>query len=304
MIAISTVYWRDEKNGAFILDEVKRFGFQAIEISNSVTKPLLGEILPALREHSISTTSVHNYCPTFTPRLLPGEEARPEPLFSSSDAEERGVALELSQRTLELAADLEAKAVVLHLGTTSLEPPNKLLKDLFDRDRIETQEGVEKISEIKAERARAGEAVKDAVYFSLEALTGQAEALGILLGIENRIYLEDYPTYEETAQILKDFDGGNFGYWHDVGHGTVHENLGLARMAEVLPVLGPHLIGLHIHDAKGYADHIAPGQGDSDYDLLASHLSPDTLRVLEVHRQAKEEEVLDGIALLREKGIF
>ena len=304
MIGISTVYWRDEKNGAFILDEVKRFGFQAIEISNSVTKPLLGEILPALREHSISTTSVHNYCPTFTPRLLPGEEARPEPLFSSSDAEERGVALELSQRTLELAGRSRGKGRCASPGDRLLEPPNKLLKDLFDRDRIETQEGVEKISEIKAERARAGEAVKDAVYFSLEALTGQAEALGILLGIENRIYLEDYPTYEETAQILKDFDGGNFGYWHDVGHGTVHENLGLARMAEVLPVLGPHLIGAHIHDAKGYADHIAPGQGDSDYDLLASHLSPDTLRVLEVHRQAKEEEVLDGIALLREKGIF
>ncbi|MFQ5691922.1 MAG: sugar phosphate isomerase/epimerase family protein [Nitrospinota bacterium] len=303
MIAISTAYWPSLEEGLEILSEAERLGFASIEISSYTGRKALEEMLPALRSKRVTPVSLHNPCPKFEARPLPWETERPEPLLTAEDREERQAALDLARRTLELAADLEAQAVVLHLGTTSRPDPTGTLKEMFDREMPETDEGRERILAMSKERAEAGEKVWDALSFSLEALTRKAESLDVLLGIENRIYFHEVPTYEEIGRILAEFDGGNFRYWHDVGHATVHQNLGLVVVEEALAALGRHLLGLHIHDARGYNDHIAPGKGDTDFASLASYVTPETLRVLEVHPQAAEADVREGLALLREVGI-
>ncbi len=304
MISISTAYWPSLEDGGKILDEVDRLGFSSIELSSYTGRKALEEMLPALRRKRATAVSLHNPCPKYEPRLLPWETERPEPLVTAEDKEERQAAVALACKTIELAADLEAQAVVLHLGTTAMPPPTEGLKEMFDREVTETDEGRERISELLDRRAEAGKAVWDALSFSLEALTRQAERLDLLLGIENRICLHEVPTYEEIRMILSKFDGGNFRYWHDVGHAAVHRNLGLIDVAEVLAELGKHLLGLHLHDAKGYADHIAPGKGDGDFTSVAPYVSAETLRIIEVHPQAGEEDLREGLEVLREAGIL
>lgn len=304
MIAISTAYWPSLEAGERILKEVDRLGFSSIEVSSYTGRKALEEMLPALREKRVTPVSLHNPCPKYEARPRPWEAERPEPQVTVSDPEERGAAIDLALRTLELAADLEVRAVVLHLGTTSMPPATQTLQEMFDRERTETDEGVERVLEIREKRAKAGEEIWDALSFSLEALTRKAERLHVFLGIENRIYLHEVPTYEEIERILAEFDGGNFRYWHDVGHATVHQNLGLVKAEDVLDRLGKRLLGLHLHDAKGYHDHIAPGQGDADFASLARRVTPETLRVLEVHPQAGEEDLRVGLGVLREAGIL
>lgn len=303
MISISTAYWPSLENGQKILDEINRLGFSSIEISSYTGRSPLEEMLPTLRRKGVTTVSLHNPCPKYEPRLRPWENEGPEPQVTAETEEEREAALALVYQTMELAADLEAQAIVLHLGTTQMPDPTDFLKKLFDQERTETDEGRERILELLDQRIEAGEAVWDGLCFSLENLTQRAERLNLFLGIENRIYLHEFPVYGEIDRILAEFAGGNFRYWHDVGHATVHQNLGLVDVEEVLSTLGKHVIGLHIHDAKGYADHIAPGQGDTDYAVLIPHLRPETLRVVEVHPQANEDELTEGLHLLNEVGI-
>ena len=304
MLAISTAYWPSLEDGQKILDEADRLGFSAVEISTYTGRKALDEMLPALRRMRFKTVSLHNPCPKFEPRLLPWETERPEPLVTAEDPEERKAAVDLACQTIELAADLEAGAVVLHLGTTEMPAPTEELREMFDRERVETDEGRERVAEILEERARAGEGVWDRLSFSLEALTQKAERLDVFLGIENRIHLPEVPTYEEIGRILSEFGGGNFRYWHDIGHATVHQNLGLIDIEEALRELGGRLLGLHIHDAKGFDDHIAPGKGDSDYATVVPYLTFETPRVIETHPQAPEEEVLEGLGALREAGVL
>jgi sugar phosphate isomerase/epimerase len=304
VISISTAYWPSLENGQKILDEINRLGFSSIEISSYTGRGALEEMLPALRRKRVTAVSLHNPCPKYEPRLHPWEVERPEPQVTAETEEEREAALALAYQTMELAADLEAQAIVLHLGTTQMPDPLDTLKKMLDEERTETDEGRERILELLEQRAEAGEAVWDAMCFSLEKLTQRAERLNLFLGIENRIYLHEFPTYEEIDRILSEFAGGNFGYWHDVGHATVHQNLGLVDVEQALSGLGKHLLGLHIHDARGYADHIAPGQGDTDYAVVVPHLTPETLRIIEVHPQASEEHLNEGLQLLNEAGIL
>lgn len=304
MLSISTAYWPSAEEGDEILDEADRLGFGSIELSSYTGRKPLEEMLPALRQKRLQVVSLHNPCPKYEPRLFPWEVDRPEPLLTATDREEREAALRLAEKTMELAADLEARALVLHLGQTDLPPQEEWLRELHDRERTETDEGRERMTAMLDERVKAGEAVWDALRFSLEEITRKGERLDLFLGVENRIYIHEVPTYDEIEKILAAFAGGNFRYWHDVGHATVHQNLGLVDINGVLDRLSKHLIGLHIHDAMGYDDHLAPGQGDTDFASLPPHLNSETIRVIETHPQASEETLLEGVAMLKDVGII
>ena len=91
------------------------------------------------------------------------------------------------------------------------------------------------------------------------------------------------------------------GYWHDVGHAQVNENLSLIPPGSLLKNYGDRLIGIHLHDTAGLEDHLAPGTGEIDFTLLKSYLKSDTLTVLELKPQTPEFEVIQGIRFIREK---
>jgi len=123
------------------------------------------------------------------------------------------------------------------------------------------------------------------------------------LGIENRYNLHDFPNLNEFMQIFKALDGSAVRYWHDIGHATTQQNLGLVESGALLDQLGRHLIGVHLHGCRGYEDHRAPGSGEGDYAQLKKYLRADTVRVVETHHRASMEEFRRGLEFLRKEGI-
>jgi sugar phosphate isomerase/epimerase len=143
----------------------------------------------------------------------------------------------------------------------------------------------------------------DAVLLSLDRIHAEAARLGVYLGVENRLYSHQIPDLEEVNIILNEFRGGNIGYWHDCGHAHVQACLRLVEHESWLAHYASELLGVHFHDARGLEDHLAPGSGEVDFDMVARYLRPDTVRVLEVHPKVTTAEIQQAVLLLAQKGI-
>ena len=135
----------------------------------------------------------------------------------------------------------------------------------------------------------------DAVLFSLDRLNREAEKKGMMLGIENRYHLNEIPNFEEIGRILARFRGGRIGYWHDVGHARVQQNLGILDQMQLLEAYGGRLLGVHLHDAVGLEDHLPPGRGEMDYEELRPYLNPGHIKILEVKSGIPREDLKAGI---------
>jgi len=143
----------------------------------------------------------------------------------------------------------------------------------------------------------------DALLFSLEKIVKRAEQLEVIVGIENRYYFQEIPDVEEIGIILGQFRGGPIGYWHDTGHAAVFEALGIVRHEALLQRYAAHLLGVHLHDALGIDDHKPPGRGEIDFDMVSRYLPEGAIKIMEIHPSARGHEILDGLELLKERGI-
>lgn len=303
MLGISTA-WRSEiwDNGIEIIEEILSLGVKAAELEYRITEPMLKEIFPLVREGRVSVISLHNILPL--PAEIPKETATGEFVSLSSPSEdERNSAIRYALGTMEWAEKFGARAVVLHLGKAPMDGVMRSLKQTYDEGRIQTEEGRTFIEEQKQVRSGLGKALLDASLKSLETLAKEAEKRKILLGIENRYNLRDFPNLEEFKVIFKKFAGSPIRYWHDLGHATTQENLGLVKKGQLLENFGELLAGVHLHGCRGYNDHYAPGSGEEDYSLLKKYLKPETIRIVESHHRATREELIKGLNFLREQGI-
>lgn len=304
MLGISTAL-RSEicDNGQEIILAILDLGLNRVELEYRINEAMLKEILPFWKKGEISVTSVHNFLPS--PDGVPREKAIPDFFsLSSLDEEEKRYALKYSRRTIEWAEELGASAVVLHLGKIPVKnDPMEKLKKFYDEKKIQTPGGKAYIEEQKGLRAKKGVPHLQAALRSLDQLAREAERRKILLGLECRYNLYDFPNGQEFQALFKEFYGGPLRYWHDIGHATAQQNLGLIEPGELLEKFGSLMVGVHLHGCRGYQDHEAPGTGDEDYTVLKKFLKPQTLRVIEAHHRATREELLRGIEFLREQGI-
>ncbi len=303
MLGISTA-WRSEisDSGAEIIEEILKLGVCGVELEYRMTRPMLEEIVPLVRRGRISVTSLHNILPL--PKGIPKNRANGEFVsLSSPDEGERKAAIRYALGTLEWAEKLGAPAIVLHLGKVSMDGAMDCLMDIYDRGKTRGEEGEALISEHKESRARLGKPLLEASLKSLEVLAREGEKRRVCWGIENRYKIQDFPTLEEFQKIFREFKGSSIRYWHDIGHATTQENLGLVPKGELLKHFGEHLLGTHLHGCRGYDDHYAPGSGEEDYSLLKKFLRKETIRVVETHHRATREELIQGLAFLKEQGI-
>ena len=303
MLGVSTS-WKSEisDSGLEVIEAILDLGVEALELEYRITPPMLQEILPLLKKRRLLVTSLHNFFPL--PEGIPKEKASGDVFsLSAPDKEEREWAVKYTQGTIEWAQELEARAVVLHLGKIPSDSPMKNLKKLYDQNKIQSDEGKSYVEEQKRLRAAKSRVYLDAALRSLEKLAKQAEKRGVLLGLENRYNIDDLPNPEELKDLFQELVGSPVRYWHDIGHATAQQNLGLTSQEELLANFGGLLVGVHLHGCKGYNDHYAPGSGEEDYTLLQKFLKPDTLRVVETHPRASREELLQGLDFLRTRGI-
>ena len=192
---------------------------------------------------------------------------------------------------------------MVHMGKVRMDGVTEFLREIYDDGRIRSDEAKAFIEEHKEHRRRLGEVPLQASLKSLAALAKEAEKRGILIGIENRYHIHDFPDAEEFAVIFREFAGSPVRYWHDIGHATAQENLGLIRKGELLERFGGFLAGVHLHGCTGYHDHYAPGSGEEDYELLKKYLQPETIRVVETHHRSSRADLIKGIEFLKEQGI-
>ncbi len=303
MLSLSTALRSEvSDSGEEIIREILSYGVQAVELEYRITESMLKEILPFVKKRDILVSSIHNIMPL--PDGMARQAANGEFVsLSSPERGEREMAVKYTRRTLEWAEETGAQAVVLHLGRVRMESPMRMLMNIYDQKKIGTDEGMAFLAEKMELRRKDGEKYLTAALQSLEKLGPDAERRRIFLGVENRYNIQDFPNIEEFKIIFKEFGGGAVRYWHDLGHATTQENLGMVARGELLDLFGRHLIGVHLHGCRGYEDHAAPGTGEEDYSQLKKFLKADTVKVVETHHRTTREELKKGLEFLRSQGI-
>ncbi len=299
MIGISTCYLsEDVKDLKKIIDQILRMGFEAVELEYRISETQFKEAKSYLKKH-IKVFSIHNYFPKPDEPYIKGSGDLY--LLSSTDKDELSEAIKHTVRTIECANDLEAKAVVLHLGRVDMPNPFERLKELFEKGKINEEEGRSFIEEQRKIRRSKRQKNLDSVLKALDKLIPYAERYGVFLGIENRFYFHEIPDIEELRIIFKEFEGSNIRYWHDIGHAIVQEKLGICPSEMFLEEFSDKMIGIHIHDVRGIEDHLAPGEGEVRFDEIMKFVRKEVIKIFEIHKKAKEEEIIKAKEMFYER---
>jgi sugar phosphate isomerase/epimerase len=295
MYSLSTC-WNSGRHtdGRAMLREIRDLGFEYAELSHGIRISLLPGILDAVQAGEIKISTLHNFCP------LPMGVHYPAPnlfKFSSEDRRERESAWKHSLKTIETAARVGAKLVVLHSGQVDIKDYNDKLEEMVARGERETPRYRKLVEEMDSKRERRKERALELSLDMIRNLADAAAGEGLLLGIENREAVEEIPFDHDLPIFLAQLPP-NVRYWHDCGHAQIKENLGLIQHALHLEGMAERLGGLHVHDViadeEGQHDHCPPGFGMIDYAALRPWVRPEHIKVLELSPGTESEHVRRG----------
>jgi sugar phosphate isomerase/epimerase len=258
---------------------------------------MVREIAGLVKNKEIKVISLHNFCPI--PEGIKRCAALPDYYaMSSLDEQERQTAIKYAKRTISTAASLNAKAVVLHTGRVEIADHTKELIKLYEKRPKDPRQYNSLKNEMIRERKRRSSPYFSNTLKSLDKLIRYAERLKIRLGIENRFYYREIPSFEEISTILERFQSGSVYYWHDTGHAQVMENLGFTSQKALLDAYGSRLLGMHLHNVHGCKDHAPPSKGDIDFRSFRPYVTEKTIKVIEAHYPAKAQDLTKSRLLL------
>jgi len=284
---------RFEKLADFF-DAGARLGFGRFELNHGVNSVMLAGL--SLRD---TIASVHEPCPA---DVSMGELKKRNWLISAIDEEKRRQGVAAVVRSIDLAHELRARAVVVHPGQVDIDPGlERALHKLYREGKAGEPEYLEARERMVAARAAQAEANMEQVRRSLAELARHAAKKGVRLGLENRYHYPEIPLPDELESLLGlDLEG--VGYWHDTGHARVLENQGLATHEEWLRRFSGRIVGVHLHDVIGLTDHLAAGVGEVDWAMVARYLPAGALRTCEFQFSNSPTEVAAGLRWLEEMG--
>ena len=122
MLGISTCWWYNKVDRSdTIVNDVHQLGLDGVELEYRITQDMYIEMKPGLKA-SLPVYSIHNYFP-IPEGFGPAQGSGNLFLLSSTDSDERSNAVKHTIQTIEHAHELEAIAVVLHLGTVDMPSP-------------------------------------------------------------------------------------------------------------------------------------------------------------------------------------
>ena len=297
MISFSTC-WNSSRHtaGDKMLREIKtKLGFDLIELGHGIRISLIPGIQKMFDAGEVRFSSLHNFCP------LPVEVTGASPdcyTFSSSSPQERERAVRQTLQTIDFAARLGAPFVVLHLGRVPIKPVTEPLIALAQAGEIYSREYVRRKVDAVAKREAAAPVYLANVKECLKPIMEHAAAKNIRLGIEGRRGYEEIPSEREMIPLLDELNSPLVGYWHDLGHIQIKENLGFLDHAEWLRAIGPRTIGCHVQDCVWPAqDHQPPFAGDVDLEKLVPLLPPACLFVWEMSPRKTVEEIRRSVSV-------
>jgi sugar phosphate isomerase/epimerase len=271
-------------------------GFSKIELNHQVNSKMLKSV--DLDRYVVS--SVHEPCPAdISVETLKANDW----LISSLDKDCRNKGVASIKRSIELASRLNARTIVVHCGTVSQETDfEDKLRQLFNANLTETKDYLETKSDMIKRRLKLLDFHLEAVAQSLQELLIHASQLGIRLGLENRYHYFDIPSQEEMSALLALAKPEKLGFIYDVGHATAMDRLGFFPNDQWLKRFGQRIIGCHLHDVIGIADHLAPGLGEVNFKSLAGYLPQNSFRTIEVMSFNTAQQLVTGMKILADTG--
>jgi sugar phosphate isomerase/epimerase len=299
MLSLSTSFRsRDMDDPEAFVAYLEQLDIEGIELEYRLSDRFFAGMRVPLMKSPLQVTSVHNYFPfpTRFEKLKPGGDLF---LLSSPDMEERKRALDWTTRTIEMASDLEASAVVLHCGKVDMDPELHKLQEFYKEKRIVTPDAQTFIGRKLQELAALKPAYLDSLLFSLDRLVRVAEKQGVTLGLENRAHYHELPGSDDFRRLLAEFSGGPVGYWHDTGHAHLAEKLTIVPPGFLLEKYAPELVGMHVHDAVGLKDHLPPGTGEIDFDTTRAYLQPETPVVIELKPGTDNNDIQKALVFMK-----
>ncbi len=199
-LALSTSWFKvKECSPSQMVAKLKELSVSLIEVDYRLTEDYLKELKKLVQKDSLQTTSVHNYLPWPSISSQPGGD-----IFSlaSQDRQEWEYAVRFTIKTLEEAAELAARAVVLHLGAVELKEGSEFYSSLREKDVIPTIP-----EELLKKRDELSFPYLDRVKLALDKILKFAERFELNIGIENRYHFYEIPSFNEVKILLADFAG-------------------------------------------------------------------------------------------------
>lgn len=278
------------------MHEIASLGFTHAELSHGIRIVLVPGILKAVEEGMIQISSTHNFCP------LPAGVTQAAPnLFEPSQEEPREHEqwLRHTKRSLDFAAQVKARVLVLHLGSVKFwffHPARKIQAYLRKNPETKVADDVRYKTVLRKAcermRGRMGPFWKQ-VHASLGEISAYAQERGVALGCENREKFEELPIDDDFPALFEALGANSpCGYWHDTGHADIKQGLGLLDHRAHLEKNASRLIGFHLHDVSASGkDHQAVGSGRIDFEMVSEFWRPEHALTLELSPRVSSEDV-------------
>ena len=301
-IGLSTSWNGPGFNPERLLLEHRSLGFRRLEAYAHFTPDGLRALAHEAQRREVQIASLHGPCPV--PSGSNGFPAPPGDWLASTNPTDRLRSVDAHKGTIDAAAELGAKAIVVHLGNTGVASRQPSLFEVIARCGRLSDEHLRLRDTAWQEREAHKGPHLDAALQSIRALGEHALGTGVRLGLECRDGYHEIPSLDEFAELLGACDGLPVGYWHDAGHGAKLEYLGFLQHEDLLRRYASQIVGMHIHDTRAGRDHLAPGQGNTDFAMLGRYLQPETIRTLELARSVTAAEITHALELLEPLSVF
>ena len=296
-VSLSTMWMKQrfERPCDFFLAGVA-MGFSSFELTAVATPCFFDDIHPG----QFILSSIHD--------PLPGDIdstglRRADIVFTSLDEERRQKAVEMTKATIDAAQRYGARAVILHVGQTDVDPAFEAsLEQLLLEGCIAGPEAYAVRERAATERRYRQEERMAALMRSMDEVIPYAAARSVCLGLETRRHINEVPNFDEMLALLSTYQDGAVGYWHDTGHAELQAALGMTPHHEWLRTFGARLVGLHMHDCIGMEDHRAPGTGSVDWQGMAALITNGGIRTAEIKSAVSSEDLCAGVEFLKQAG--
>jgi len=284
--------------GEALIDEILSLGFSGVELGYQLSEILAEGVHRRVAAGLVKVGSVHAYAPY----PIGAPAGHPELyLLAARDEDDRAMAMVLLQRTLAFAAEMGARAVVVHAGRIPVKPSSAELIEAAEEDGTQSKRYARLLQRNQEGRSRLATEYFDALCRSLDVLLPRCAELNLALCLENLPSWEAIPTESEMLGLKQRYPTPSLAYWHDLGHGQVRENLGWIRHLECATALLPHTVGLHIHDVLPPAgDHLPPPLGKLPFEAFAFYGAAPVLRVFEPEPRAPAAALVAGLEYMQQ----
>jgi sugar phosphate isomerase/epimerase len=267
-------------------------GFRRMELGLADSPVPLNGFEDSRRETGIAVRSLICGC------LDPRSETMSGTRLGSSEADQRERALISVRRHVRLAQQYGCPVVVLR----GCAVEDDALKREGDQLHARLVNGGP--SDIMGEEIRAfvgrvqkkGQKQIEHLCRSIHSLRRDFPETRIAL--EPGMHYNDLLSFEAMGWVLEDLASRGLGYWHDTGRVHLRERAGLPPQVAWLDAYADRMMGVHLQDSAEGLCEMPPGTGEVDFRQVASYMSKDVERVIEINPRHGRTEILGAVHFL------